>query len=152
AEDRLGSARELLAELLAVAPSPRVIPAGEEDNPYAGLSAFQESDAGRFFGRTRAIMEIVARIAEQPLITIVGPSGAGKSSFLRAGLIPTLRRSGEAWEAFILRPGPHPLSALAELLLGSGLSSTCDDLARRDGGIDRDALVHRLSAEPGLLG
>src|SRR6185503_16562469 len=51
--------------------------------------------------------------------------------------------------------GPHPLSALAELLLGSGLSSaTGDDLATRGGFIahDRDALLDRLRAEPGLLG
>jgi len=94
AEDRLGSARELLAELSAVAPSPRAIAAHEEDNPYAGLSAFQENDAERFFGRSRAVLEVTTRLAEQPLLAVVGPSGAGKSSFVRAGVIPALRRSG----------------------------------------------------------
>ncbi|HVK64637.1 MAG TPA: protein kinase, partial [Polyangium sp.] len=155
AEDRLGSARELLAELSAALPSARpILSAGEEDNPYAGLSAFQESDAGRFFGRARAIMEVTTRLGDQPLIAVVGPSGAGKSSFVRAGVIPALRRSGEAWEALLLRPGPHPLSALAELLLRSGHSSAGDHRETRGGGIDRerDALLDRLRAEPGLLG
>src|SRR5262249_4819623 len=145
-DDRLGSARELLAELSAVAPSSRSLSADEEAHPYAGLAAFRESDAGRFFGRSRAIIEVLSRLTEQPLIAVVGPSGAGKSSFVRAGVIPALRRSGEAWEAFILRPGPHPLAALAELLLRSGISSTDEGHETRGGGIasDRDELQGRL--------
>src|SRR5262249_16670735 len=47
---------------------------------------------------------------------VAGPSGAGKSSFVRAGLIPALKRSAEQWEAFTLRPGRMPLTALAEVL------------------------------------
>ncbi|MEM9492859.1 MAG: serine/threonine-protein kinase, partial [Myxococcota bacterium] len=34
----------------------------QEDNPFAGLAAFQESDAGRFFGREREIASIAARL------------------------------------------------------------------------------------------
>ncbi|WP_437933165.1 protein kinase domain-containing protein [Sorangium sp. So ce341] len=56
-EDRLGSARELLAELEALA---RPL-AGEDRSPHAGLSGLQESDAARFFGRSRSVAEVVAR-------------------------------------------------------------------------------------------
>jgi Tol biopolymer transport system component len=155
---RLASARELLGELEAVA-RPALGNAGEalEDaTPYAGLSAFQERDAARFFGRERAVEQIVARLAEQPLLALVGSSGAGKSSLVRAGVIPALKRGGDAWEAFVLRPGPHPLTALAELLLQSSWQGTTRNTGGGSDSIpplgDRDGLVERLRREPGLLG
>ncbi|MCG8416971.1 MAG: protein kinase [Proteobacteria bacterium] len=118
--DRIGSAREVLAELETVA-SPRSAPYrhGEEPEPYPGLAAFQESDAERFFGRDQAVGEVISRLADQPMVAIVGPSGVGKSSFVRAGVIPALKRADQAWQAFVIRPGPHPLAGLAELLLRS---------------------------------
>ena len=131
----------------------------DERDPYVGLSAFQPADAGRFFGRARAVTEAVNRLSEQPLLAVVGPSGAGKSSFVRAGLIPALSRTGEAWETFVLRPGPHPLAALAELLLSQPRQAFLGR-ARRRGGVrlealspvDREGLREKLRAEPGLLG
>jgi tRNA A-37 threonylcarbamoyl transferase component Bud32/energy-coupling factor transporter ATP-binding protein EcfA2 len=158
--DRLGSAEELCAELAAVA-RPGASAAQEahgshdphdpheEGNPYAGLSAFQERDAGRFFGRERSVAQVVARLAEQPLVAVVGPSGAGKSSLVRAGVIPALKRADEAWETFVLRPGSRPLSALAELLLQPAWQQSGED---REPLGDRDALAARLRQEPGLLG
>src|SRR5262249_7500965 len=59
--DRLGSARELYDELEAIArPLPRTHrgDGGEEAKVYTGLSAFQERDHARFFGRERAIEQI----------------------------------------------------------------------------------------------
>ena len=89
---------------------------GEDENPYPGLMAFQERDADRYFGREEEVRQAAMRLAGSVMLTVVGPSGAGKSSFVRAGLIPYLKRGGEGWEAHILRPGPRPLQALAELL------------------------------------
>ncbi|MEV6236107.1 hypothetical protein [Lentzea sp. NPDC051838] len=63
-------------------------PEPDEDAPYVGLAAFQAEDADRFFGRERLVDELVARVAEHRLVTVIGASGAGKSSLLRAGLIP----------------------------------------------------------------
>ncbi|WP_437955588.1 protein kinase [Sorangium sp. So ce119] len=157
-EDRLGSARELLAELEALAPAFSRSTAGEDQNPYAGLASFQESDAERFFGRSRSTAEVVGRLAEQPLIAVVGPSGAGKSSFVRAGVIPALDRTGDAWESFTIRPGPHPLAALAELLLNCAFDSSTQDgaiFAREASSPmtrDREGVVATLRAEPGFLG
>ncbi|MBK8257753.1 MAG: protein kinase [Polyangiaceae bacterium] len=115
-EDRLGSAAELAEELTAFVAA-QASGTLENHDPFAGLSAFQEGDAVRFFGRDRAIHQAVQRLAEQPLLMVMGASGAGKSSFVRAGLIPALKQGGDAWEAFVLRPGPYPLLSLAELLM-----------------------------------
>jgi WD40 repeat protein/serine/threonine protein kinase len=178
-EDRVGSARELLAELESLAPAARRASArdtgGTDDNPYPGLAAFQTGDAARFFGRGAAVAEVITQLGEQPLLAIVGPSGAGKSSFVRAGVIPALERTGDTWEAFTIRPGARPVAALAELLQEEAFhSSRSDDgtpgrvstpsspNAGQDGGRksgsslppaeDREGLALRLHAEPGLLG
>ncbi|WP_224248433.1 serine/threonine protein kinase [Hyalangium gracile] len=119
-----------------------------DESPYAGLSSFQESDADRFFGRSREITALVGRLRDRPLLAVVGPSGAGKSSFVRAGLVPVLKRSGEAWETHVVRPGREPLGALAHLLAPLVTSSTslADDLK------EHHKLVERLRAEPGIVG
>jgi WD40 repeat protein/serine/threonine protein kinase len=158
-EDRIGSARALLSELEAVI-RPELRIDGETDNPYTGLACFQERDADRFFGRERAVVQVAGRLSEQPLIAIVGPSGAGKSSFVRAGVIPALKRGGDAWEAFVARPGPHPLSALAELLAQhawthSSQSSDRSMESKKEeppAHSEREALGERLCREPGFLG
>jgi serine/threonine protein kinase len=93
-EQRFGSARELLAALEALAPSRRAALAGNGGSPFAGLAAFQEGDADRFFGRDRDIEQIVTELRSRPLVAVVGPSGAGKSSLVRAG--SSLRSSARA--------------------------------------------------------
>jgi serine/threonine protein kinase len=115
-EHRTASARDLLAELEALAPVRRTAQVRDDGSPFAGLAAFQEADADRFFGRARDIRQIVAQLRSQPLVAVVGPSGFGKSSLIRAGVIPALKCSGEGWDAYVLRPGRHPLAALAGAL------------------------------------
>jgi serine/threonine protein kinase len=139
-EARFSTARELLDALEPLVPHP--VPASAEDRcPYPGLQAFQETDAERFFGRADQIARVVGRLATQPLVSIVGPSGAGKSSFVRAGVIPALKREG-SWMAITLRPGRTPVLALAAL----------HDPAK---GHDPDrirALTAHISGKPGYLG
>jgi len=154
--DRIGSARALLAEFMALSPGRAPGAVDEGRNPFAGLSAFQPADAPRFFGRTAAVAQVVARLSEQPLLVIVGPSGAGKSSFVRAGVIPALERA-ETWQALTLRPGPRPLAALSELLLDEALQTSSQagwvqSLRVPLVSEDREGLANRLRAEPGLLG
>jgi tRNA A-37 threonylcarbamoyl transferase component Bud32 len=107
-EHRTASARELLAELEVLLPDRRAAPVGEGGSPFAGLASFQEADAGRFFGRDRDIAQIVTELRSRSLVAVVGPSGTGKSSLVRAGVIPALKRWGEGWDAFIIRPGRAP--------------------------------------------
>ncbi|HTN84313.1 MAG TPA: protein kinase [Sorangium sp.] len=153
-DERLGSARELLAELEALLPSRTPLALGEDESPFAGLSAFQEADTARFFGRDRDIAAMTARLRNQPLLAIAGPSGAGKSSFVRAGVIPALKRSEDRWEVFILRPGRRPLSALADVLVQvTELASTTTGATAGSPELSgHDLLAAALRTQPGCLG
>ena len=88
--------------------------------PYKGLARFEASDADNFFGRERLVAELVARVSEASLVTVVGPSGSGKSSLLRAGLLPALAAGvlagAEPWRTVALCPGAHPTEELAAAL------------------------------------
>jgi len=69
--------------------------------PYPGLVAFDEKDAGVFFGRKQEITDYLGILDtlrspdRSQVLVISGASGSGKSSLLRAGLIPRLRRKPE---------------------------------------------------------
>ncbi|MCZ6504509.1 MAG: BTAD domain-containing putative transcriptional regulator, partial [Actinobacteria bacterium] len=47
-------------------------------NPYKGLAAFQESDAGDFYGRGQVIEELLGSLTDDRFLAVVGPSGIGK--------------------------------------------------------------------------
>jgi len=91
---------------------------------------------------------MVNRLRDRPVMAVVGPSGSGKSSFVRAGVIPVLKRSGQAWETIIIRPGRDPLGALAATVAPFVITSTTleDEL------LQQRKLVERLRAEPGYAG
>ena len=148
-EERWDSAKELLRAIEPFLPGRfQTLQLRTDQSPYAGLSSFQEADADRFFGRTREIAAMVTRIRDRPIMGIVGASGVGKSSFVRAGVVPALKRGGENWEALIVRPGRSPMAALAALLQPMvGTSNTItDDLTLQQ------KLAERLVREPGHLG
>ena len=74
-------------------------PAGDpKRTPYRGWAPLEEVDAAVFFGRDAQILRgldvlrAMHTSGVESLFVILGPSGAGKSSFLRAGLLPRLRR------------------------------------------------------------
>ncbi|MEO8704935.1 MAG: protein kinase, partial [Kofleriaceae bacterium] len=81
-------------------------------SPYPGLAAYGLGDADRFVGREREIEALANRLVRSPLLAVLGPSGAGKSSFVHAGVLPRL---AEHYEIVTMRPGRHPLHALAAL-------------------------------------
>ncbi len=99
--------------------------------PFKGLTAFESSDAEFFCGRDRVISELIARLAEWPLVGILGPSGVGKSSLLRAGVLPALRAgalpASTGWRQVLVRPGKHPCEELARIL-GGDLEEVIDGL------------------------
>ncbi|HWO19118.1 MAG TPA: protein kinase [Kofleriaceae bacterium] len=137
---RHGSAAELVAALEALTRGGKPSELGDDEGLFLGLSAFQEADAERYVGRDHEVVALVGRLRSQPLVLVAGPSGTGKSSFVRAGVIPALKRSGEDWEAFILRPGRRPLAQLAALL------------AQLESARDTEALFDALPTQPGLVG
>jgi eukaryotic-like serine/threonine-protein kinase len=142
--ERFDDPHRLLDELEPLVPRRFGRRLAEDESPYPGLSAFQEADADRFFGRADEVARVAAQLRNQPMVCVAGPSGVGKSSFVRAGVVPALKASGEAWEIVIVRPGRNPLQALAGALQPldtSGVVST-----------DREELVEKLRAQPGFLG
>ena len=99
-------------------------------NPYNGLTAFDEDDANRFFGREKLIETLYQKFlrgyehAESQgasrMLTVLGPSGSGKSSVVRAGLIPRLKQhplpENNMPRVIIFTCGAHPLLSLANAL------------------------------------
>jgi WD40 repeat protein/transcriptional regulator with XRE-family HTH domain len=143
-----GPARELFvaaargrapaAGVLAAARGGRRLVAG---SPYRGLAAFEEQDAGLFFGRETATAQVLDRMSQHVqgtgLLVVSGASGAGKSSLLRAGVLPQIRSAGLAaaagagsWGCVLLTPTHAPLD---ELALRAALLSGADAAAVRRG-------------------
>jgi formylglycine-generating enzyme required for sulfatase activity len=117
-------------------------PANKPDaEPFPGLSAFGEDDAGIFFGRDADILRgldklrVMRRDGYPRTLVIQAASGAGKSSYLRAGLWPRLRRAPDFAALAVLRPangiltGPDGLGQqLAHLLSEPGRLRTPGDI------------------------
>ncbi|MFD9737623.1 hypothetical protein [Umezawaea sp. NPDC059074] len=78
--------------------------------PYVGLSAFQEADADRFFGREALVAELSKRMADHRFLGVFGDSGSGKSSVLRAGLVAALPPS---CPTVVFTPGARPFEECA---------------------------------------
>ena len=125
---RFSDVVEVATELRAALEGSRVArePISEIRNPYKGLRAFLEADAGDFFGREAVTKRLIRSLAEDDpaarFLAVVGPSGSGKSSVVRAGLVPALRRGAipgsERWYVIEVRPGPHPMREIESALLG----------------------------------
>jgi Novel STAND NTPase 1 len=107
-------------------PQPAGIPA--TTCPYQGLAAYQTTDQDRFFGRARAVKELMAlitkvRTTDPGIVLLTAQSGAGKSSLLSAGLIPALSSGalnssdGQGdWVPARMTPSDDPMAELARCL------------------------------------
>jgi DNA-binding SARP family transcriptional activator len=133
--------------------------------PYKGLARFEAADAEFFFGREQVVAEGVGRLVGGRFLALVGPSGSGKSSLLRAGLLHALGSgaipgSGR-WTYVVIRPGDHPLDAMAHAMSGQGeadrrvlavdqfeeVFTACSDDAERTAFLD--AITEAASAPEG---
>ncbi len=117
--DRLGKRLREMAQQ-----SPEGFELARGHSPFPGLAAFEEGQAAVFFGRDPEIRKAVERLrlcrtrGGERLILLLGASGSGKSSFLRAGLIPRLRRDRGNWIVLPpFRPGRTPRAQLVDCLL-----------------------------------
>ena len=103
-------------------------------NPYLGLYHFDFHHSDRFFGRNKAIREVLSLLKRQdlaghPFVLIYGASGYGKSSLMRAGVAPRLTAPGflddhpdpiTQWRRVLISPSlanGNPIEALAHALL-----------------------------------
>ena len=120
----VGDSVELLGALGGSVSSERSV--SIEGSPYLGLEPFTESDAELFFGRQAEVSQAASRLGglgrdHRRWLCVEGPSGVGKSSFVRAGVVPALRRGFAAgtpsrWRVATMRPGVRPCAALATAL------------------------------------
>ncbi|UGT39572.1 hypothetical protein LTV02_26375 [Nocardia yamanashiensis] len=112
--------------------------------PYLGLAAYERADRALFFGRDRAVGELVELVGgASGIVVVVGASGAGKSSLLAAGVGVAMA----ARRVIGITPGEQPRARLAQALAESGedadrllivdqfeeLFSVCADDAERQG-------------------
>lgn len=134
--------------VLAPGRSPRAVGEAPSRNPYKGLGAFDEIDAGDFFGRDKLVSEMVDALSGgSRLLVLVGPSGSGKSSAVRAGLIPALRKGrvagSDRWILSTMMPGRHPFEQLEGALLRvsrTPVPTVLEQLTENETGLLRVAL------------
>ncbi len=83
------------------------------ENPYMGLQAYSDEEKDLFFGRKKAIEELLVKTFENTLTVVVGASGTGKSSLVKAGILPVLKQKGLKYQE--MRPSKDPLAELTNL-------------------------------------
>lgn len=86
----------------------------KQGSPFRGLNAFHFEHAPVFFGRTRAVSDILQALRNQEadgrsFVLVLGMSGGGKSSVVRAGVLPMLTKPGviegvDVWRRAVYRP------------------------------------------------
>ena len=119
--------RQLPKSVSSAADAPAVWKKG---SPFRGLHVFDYEHAPVFFGRTKAVSDILQALREQaaddrPFVLVLGMSGGGKSSVVRAGVLPMLTRPGVIegiglWRRAVFRPSDAPdnlFTGLATALL-----------------------------------
>jgi len=117
----------------------------QQGSPYRGLNVFHFDHAPIFFGRTKAIADVLNALRVQAesgraFVLVLGMSGGGKSSLVRAGVLPMLTQPGVIesvglWRRSIMRPSDSSgdlFDGLAAALLRKEalpkLSADCTDV------------------------
>ena len=125
-------------------------------NPFRGLNFFDFEHAYFYYGRTKAIGEVLAALKKQAkvkksFVLVLGPSGSGKSSLLRAGVLPLLTQGGTPvghgpWRRLIMRPGiGDPIDKLTAALSAKFALPELPDPAAPD---DSLSLASQLRKDP----
>tara|TARA_B100002003_G_scaffold251621_1_gene296303 strand:+ start:1359 stop:4274 length:2916 start_codon:yes stop_codon:yes gene_type:complete len=125
-------------------------------SPYQGLNSFSEQQSAIYFGRTKAIADVIYQLkllTGQPchFLLLLGKSGSGKSSLMRAGVLPHLSRESGFSQCKVshyhfVSPSvsidEHPVATLVFALQKLSLLNLTEDTA---------ALISRIQADPAQL-
>jgi tetratricopeptide (TPR) repeat protein len=105
----------------------------KKGSPFRGLQTFDFEHAPIFFGRTKAIADVLEALRKQAaderaFVLVLGMSGGGKSSLARAGVMPMLTQPGVIegvglWRRAIFRPS----DVQGDLFLGLATSMLKDE-------------------------
>ncbi|MDA2891294.1 TIR domain-containing protein [Mycolicibacterium sp. BiH015] len=121
--------------------------------PYRGWEPLSEADAAVFFGRDAELVQGLDALrgmrkdaSRQSLFIVLGPSGVGKSSFLRAGLLPRLRRDDRNFTLLdIVRPERAAISGKSAL--AASIHSTRHRLGLSEPAVDDIAAACTLDPD-----
>ncbi|HSD83508.1 MAG TPA: SUMF1/EgtB/PvdO family nonheme iron enzyme, partial [Anaerolineae bacterium] len=103
-----------------------------EASPFRGLLEYRLSDTATFFGRDRAIADMLQALQRSALTVLQAESGAGKTSLLQAGIAPHLIFAGHL--PLILRPydADPALKIKRELVTDLGQTPSLQKAGLRD--------------------
>ncbi len=120
----------------------------DEQNPWPGLSAFDES-AQRFFNGRRGESAALRRLVMQaPLTVLFGASGLGKTSLVQAGLFPLLRKDVlPVYVRLDPRDRNAPLIEQVTAALAAEISKQGVDAPERRAGESLWEFLHRTGLE-----
>jgi tetratricopeptide (TPR) repeat protein len=142
----------------------------QHGSPFRGLQRFEFEHRAIYFGRTKAINEVLDTLRRQmalgcPFVLVFGNSGAGKSSFLRAGVLPFLVEPGVidgvgVWRRAIFEPSDSTGELLDGLAAALMAENALPELSRAttEAGLAKllrdspEAVAIMLRRELGLLG
>ena len=129
----------------------------KKGSPFRGLAAFDFEHAPVFFGRTKAVSDVLQALRNQDtdkraFVVILGMSGGGKSSVARAGVLPMLTRPGviegvSSWRRAIFMPTDVPGDLFTGLATGLVRDHGLPMLDPDDGGPAALAQVLRESPQ-----
>ena len=82
-------------------------------NPFPGSRPFFSSEDQLFFGRDKAVSEVIEMLQLRRFVAMVGASASGKTSLIQSGVIPALLADMKReWVPIFIRPGKRPMESL----------------------------------------
>ncbi len=82
-------------------------------NPFPGSRPFFSAEDQLFFGRDKAVSEMLKILLERRFVALVGASASGKTSLIQSGVIPALLADmKKEWVPVYIRPGRRPMESL----------------------------------------
>ena len=82
-------------------------------NPFPGSRPFFSAEDQLFFGRDKAVSELLEILLKKRFVAVVGASASGKTSLIQSGVIPALLADMKReWVPVFIRPGRRPMESL----------------------------------------